>query len=226
MREGAADAAAGRVRAHALPLVLLVGLVVSVAIFVVVAAAYVDGGTVVDLDLRVESWVVANMPAWAEWLARPFTWAGGAIGITLVSAAAVITLERCRRRVDAVLVIVVAAGAFLLTTGLKQVYERARPDAGSAIRLPHSYSFPSGHAATGIAVFGLLAVLLAERSRTRHAGVLWLLCGFSLGAAVGVSRVVLNVHFVSDVIAGFCVGLAWLCACLLVRELAVPHAAE
>lgn len=218
-------AVSGRVRAHALPLVLVLGLVGSLAVFVAVAASYVDGGAVVDLDLRVESWVAANMPAWAEWLARPFTWAGGLFGITLVSAVAVIALERCLRRADSILVIVVAAGAFLLTAGLKQVYERARPDAGSAIRLPHSYSFPSGHAATGIAVFGVLALLAAERARTRHARGLWLVCGFSLGAAVGMSRVVLNVHFVSDVIAGFCVGLAWLCACLLVRELAAARRA-
>jgi undecaprenyl-diphosphatase len=209
----------GRFRAHALPVVLALSLALSLAVFVAVAAAYVDGGSMVDLDLRVASWVAANMPAWAEWLARPFTWAGGLFGITIMSAVAVITLERCGRRADAMLVIAVALGAFLLTAGLKQVYERARPDAGSAITLPHSYSFPSGHAATGIAVFGVLAVLAAERARTRRARVLWLLCGLALGAAVGASRVVLNVHYLSDVIAGFCVGLAWLCACLLVREL-------
>jgi undecaprenyl-diphosphatase len=215
----------GRFRAHGVPLLLALGLVLSLALFVAVAAAYVDGGSMVDLDLRVASWVAANMPAWAEWLARPFTWAGGLFGITIVSAVAVITLERSGHRADAMLVIAVAAGSFLLTTGLKQVYARARPDAGSAITLPHSYSFPSGHAATGIAVFGVLAVLAAERARTQRARVLWLLCGFALGAAVGASRIVLNVHFLSDVIAGFCVGLAWLCACLLVRELAAGRAA-
>ncbi len=102
---------------------------------------------------------------------------------------------------------------------LKSVYERPRPDAGSPIDLPHSTSFPSGHAATGIAMFGALALIAAGRARSPAAAAGMLVLGFSIGVGVGASRVVLNVHFVSDVLAGFCVGLAWLCVCLAAREL-------
>jgi membrane-associated phospholipid phosphatase len=42
--------------------------------------------------------------------------------------------------------------------------------------------------------------------------------GLGLGVLIGVSRVVLNVHFVGDVLAGFCLGLSWLVACLLVVD--------
>ena len=106
----------------------------------------------------------------------------------------------------------------MLVPVLKAVYERARPDLGSAIPLPHSYSFPSGHAATAVVLYGALGLLLAERARSRLRAVGWLAGAAVLALAIGASRVLLNVHFVSDVAAGFAVGLAWLCCCLIVRD--------
>jgi len=89
---------------------------------------------------------------------------------------------------------------------------------GSAIRLPSSYSFPSGHAATGIAVFGLLGLLAATASHTRRRRVAAIGVGFVIGALIGASRVVLNVDCASDVLAGAALGLAWLAFCLFVNR--------
>ena len=76
-------------------------------------------------------------------------------------------------------------------------------------------SFPSGHASGAVVMFGVLATLGAERwpERTRQ---LWV-GGACIAFAIGASRVVLNVHHASDVLAGWCLGLAWLAAVLLVR---------
>ena len=106
----------------------------------------------------------------------------------------------------------------MLVAVLKSVYERARPDLGTVIPLPHSYSFPSGHAATAIVLYGALGLLLAERASSRLRAVGWLVGAALLAFAIGTSRVLLNVHFVSDVAAGFAVGLAWLCCCAIVRD--------
>lgn len=194
-------------------------LVLALAGFFVLAEAYLDSEPVVDLDVQVERWVVGQMPAWAEWLARPFTWAGGVVGAVVVVGLVVALLLRAGRREDACLLVAASVGAQLLVALLKPVYGRARPDAGSPIDLPQSTSFPSGHAATGIALFGALAVIAAARARSPRRAAGLLVLGLLVGVAVGASRVVLNVHFVSDVLAGFCVGLAWLSVCLLVREL-------
>jgi undecaprenyl-diphosphatase len=101
---------------------------------------------------------------------------------------------------------------------LKNVYERARPDHGSPIALPHSYSFPSGHAATAVVLYGALGLLFAEHARSRLRAAGWLVAATALALAIGASRVLLDVHFVSDVLAGFAVGLAWLCCCAIVRD--------
>ena len=109
-----------------------------------------------------------------------------------------------------------ARDQLLVVTG-KNGYERTRPDAGSPIELPQSFSFPSGHAATGIGVFGLLGVLAAVYGRSARPRSL-VIAGFGLGLVIGASRVVLNVHYVSDVLAGAFLGLAWLVACVLVFD--------
>ena len=187
-------------------------------VFVLLAQAFVDGGQVVAIDDDVSRWVADSVPGVVEWVARLFTWLGGAVGTAVVAGAAVIVLWRAARHVDAAFVGLSVIGITVLVAVLKAVYERARPESGSPIRLPHSYSFPSGHAATAVVLYGALGLLLAERARSRLRAAAWLVAAAVLALAIGASRILLNVHFVSDVAAGFAVGLAWLCCCAIVRE--------
>ena len=187
-------------------------------VFVLLAQAFVRGGEVVTIDGDVSRWVADGIPGAVEWAARLFTWLGGAAGTAVVTGAAVIVLWRASRHPDAAFVGLAVIGITVLVAVLKAVYERARPDLGSPIRLPHSYSFPSGHAATAVVLYGALGLLAAERARSRPRAVAWLAGAALLSLAIGASRILLNVHFVSDVAAGFAVGLAWLCCCAIVRD--------
>jgi len=201
------------------PWVLLAALAVALVGYAALAADVVHGGAVSELDEDVAAWVARSMPTSAEWLARPFTWLGGGVATTVIAALAVVLLLRRRERRNAALLIVVALGSQLLANTAKLGYERARPEAGSAIELPSSYSFPSGHATTGVAVFGLLGLVVAAHARAPGRRIAAIVTGFAIGLAAGASRVVLNVHYVGDVLAGYCLGLAWLCAWLLVDML-------
>lgn len=97
--------------------------------------------------------------------------------------------------------IVSAAAVALITTVVKLLADRPRPTAGSGL----DPSFPSGHTAYVTAVLGIMAILLAERGRWRLAGGAAIVV-----AAMGPSRVLLGVHWLSDVMAGYAIGLAWL----------------
>jgi membrane-associated phospholipid phosphatase len=214
------DARARETRLGGPTWLLLVLLAAALAVYAGIAADVVHDGRLAEADVDVAAWVAGSMPTWAEWLARPFTWVGGLVGATAVVAAAVTWLVVRGSRAKALILLIAAAGIQLLVTTGKEGYDRPRPDVGSAIDLPSSFSFPSGHAATGIAVFGLLGLLASTYARTSAARIAAVVVGFAVGAAIGASRVVLNVHYLSDVLAGACLGLAWLVTCILVVRLA------
>ena len=92
---------------------------------------------------------------------------------------------------------------------LKFCIQRPRPE-GFRLAAVTGFSFPSGHSMVAMAFFGLLAWFVWRYERDRL--MKWLCCaGFALVIVlVGISRIYLGVHYASDVVAGFCVSLAWL----------------
>jgi undecaprenyl-diphosphatase len=202
-------------RRHVLWALLAVGL----CGFVFLAVMY-DHEPLTTLDQDIAERVAESTPAWLESLARPFSWLGGWIGLIAlgVAASVVLVLERAWR--DLAFFLTAFLGSQLVVAVLKDGFDRPRPHAGSAVALPDSAAFPSGHATAGVASLGAVAVLAAERLPSQRARALLWSTFVVLGAAVGVSRIVLNVHFVTDVLAGWSLGLAWLAACLLVRDAA------
>ena len=92
---------------------------------------------------------------------------------------------------------------------LKYIVQRPRPE-GFRLVSEAGYSFPSGHSMVSMAFYGLCAWMVWTYERDRLTR--WACClsfAFAI-VAVGVSRVYLGVHYASDVIAGFCVSIAWI----------------
>jgi len=130
---------------------------------------------------------------------------GGNIGRWLIAAAAIGVLLWQNRRPSALWFALVMAGGTLLNFVLKQIFAAPRPDLLPHLDIVHSYSFPSGHAAYNMMLFGALAMLSRRR-------IGYVLAGLAI-ALIGVSRVWLGVHWPSDVLAGWINGLGWLCLC-------------
>jgi undecaprenyl-diphosphatase len=109
----------------------------------------------------------------------------------------------------ALLAVITLAGAGLLNGLLKFSFARVRPSSYFDYPLPGSPSFPSGHALYAASVFGGLAVLLTARMQNRLLQLaVWLVAG-CLILLVGLSRVYLGVHYPSDVLAGYAIGVIW-----------------
>ncbi|WP_276132394.1 phosphatase PAP2 family protein [Polluticoccus soli] len=129
----------------------------------------------------------------------------------LLPAYALIVLTLCIKRHwrDAVIISAMAISSYALMLILKDYFHRSRPNLRLA-QIVNNYSFPSGHAFSSF-VFATMLIHLVWQSRwnNKEKYVLSaLLVLFS--AIIGISRIVLKVHYASDVIAGFCIGMAWI----------------
>jgi len=108
-------------------------------------------------------------------------------------------------KITALLFIVSFVGTFLLNSLLKLIFARPRPDLFPPLVVEHSYSFPSGHAMSAIAYFGLLALVLWQKG---HRG--WAVLAGLWVPLVALSRVYLGAHYPSDVLASLTIGTIWL----------------
>ncbi len=153
---------------------------------------------------------------WVEEVFRDLTALGGFAVIALVEAAVVGFLLLHRKYQAAGLVLVATFGGMLLSNVLKGFFARPRPDLVSHLSHVSSSSFPSGHSINSAVVYLTLASLL-DRVVERPAVRLYILAvALVLTGLVGISRVYLGVHYPTDVLAGWAVGLAWAVLCWLV----------
>ncbi|WP_218042537.1 phosphatase PAP2 family protein [Steroidobacter gossypii] len=106
---------------------------------------------------------------------------------------------------------IATAGGGLLNTALKAFFERARPEWLHEFAAADGFSFPSGHSSGAFIVYGLLAYLAVVHSPQRfHVPVA--IVAMALIVCVGFSRVILQVHYFSDVLGGYAFGAAWVAA--------------
>ncbi|MGC5327042.1 phosphatase PAP2 family protein [Brevibacillus sp. SYSU BS000544] len=115
-----------------------------------------------------------------------------------------------KKRLEALVLLATLLGCEALSEGLKEVFERPRPDGYNLIELPTSYSMPSGHALVGGAFYTMLTLLLSRVYRHVSFGKMIPLIGFGFVTLLIFSRVYLGVHYPSDVLAGLSLGLSWM----------------
>lgn len=110
--------------------------------------------------------------------------------------------------------VITLAGGELLNVVLKAVFSRPRPVFAEPLAVEIYYSFPSGHAMLSLIAYGMLAYLLALRTPSRIGRILLIFAAVLLVVLIGISRLYLGVHYLSDVVAGYLAGSAWLAACI------------
>lgn len=122
-----------------------------------------------------------------------------------------------KRRWNSIKIPAVALSSLLLMFLLKLIFHRERP-LTPLLQAARGFSFPSGHALMSVTFYGLL-ILIAWQN-IKQLWLRWLLSivGVFLILIIGLSRVYLRVHYASDVVAGFCVGILWLLLSLWILD--------
>ncbi len=121
-------------------------------------------------------------------------------------------------------VLLLSFSSLLLMFLLKRLFRRKRPEK-PLVFAARGLSFPSGHAMMSVCFYGLLLNILAHSGINMPLFVVIAMIIVLLILGIGFSRVYLQVHYASDVLAGFVVGLSWLYVCLHVLD-KFPNLAE
>ena len=134
-----------------------------------------------------------------------FTQLGSGIVLIALAIAATVVLVLRRKRRAALFLFMVFGGRFLVELQ-KVIFNRPRPGLSPALVAVDSYSYPSGHAANAMITFLAIGLLLPVRQRNR---AITIGIGLALALQVGASRVMLGVHWPSDVVGGWAFAVAW-----------------
>ena len=220
-----ADSAVGRraVRAARLDPGKATGLALTLALAVVLAGGIVlallavvvrSSDVLSGLDSSVAEWGNHHATSWSHDALTLVTDLGETVTVVVVAiVVALVDFTRARNRWVVPFLLAVILGDKLLTEAVKQLVDRARPTI-EAVAATLGPSFPSGHTSTAAASWAAFA-LVAGRWWGRRA---WpALAGIAVGIAVAVacSRVLLDVHWLTDVLAGLALGWAWFAACAI-----------
>jgi undecaprenyl-diphosphatase len=210
-----------------LDLVLLcavLAMVTGIWSFIAIADRVVEGKT-----LRFDERLIRSLrepgnpsepigPEWLEEVGRDVTALGGVAVLSLMTAA-VVGYLLIRRAYHAVgFLLGATVGGLALSLILKRSFERPRPELVSHLSAVYTSSFPSGHSMLSAIVYLTLAAMLDRLVERTALKVYILVVAMLLTLLVGVSRVYMGVHYPTDVLAGWAVGLSWAILCWLVAR--------
>ena len=207
-----------------LALTLAVGLTIA-ALLTMLAAAVYDGVSEADgvslLDQPALQAAKAARSPTGNAVVTAYTNVGGTIGMPVLAAVVAVGLALLWRRwTPIVLLAATAAGSLLLTVTGKLMVGRTRPPLVDAVPpLESSASFPSGHALNSVALAGVVAYLLVREQRSAWARALTVSLASTFAATMGLSRVYLGHHWLSDVLVAWALGLAWLTTVVIAHRL-------
>ena len=161
-------------------------------------------------------------PMWLEEAMRDVTAMGSFTILGFLLIVAVLYLSLSGKGRTAIFVAFAVIGGTIISTGLKMVFDRPRPDVEAATRV-FTASFPSGHATVSAVVYLTLGLLLAEAMSRRPLKIYFICLGVFMTLAVGISRIYIGVHYPTDVIAGWSLGTAWALVCWAGYSLLFGH---
>ncbi len=180
-------------------------LLTLIIIFIVLAILVLNGKTI-GFDKIISNFIINKIPESMNTILKVITTVGGtkvfpfvAIGLSILA----ILLKKKNYGIIIFLNSLLAACAYI---SIKNIIQRPRPTPFRFIE-ETGYSFPSGHATSNMALYGMLIYLIWKKLKNKKLKIvltiilsLWIL-------TVGVSRIYFNVHYASDIIAGFVLGI-------------------
>jgi undecaprenyl-diphosphatase len=151
---------------------------------------------------------------------RDLTALGGDTLRTLFVLACLFGLAADHRAADGVALVAISIVARIALFVLKRIVRRPRPAVAAPGVATYTSSFPSGHTFMAVVVY-LSAALLVPMDAPAAVVATGVAFALALGLAIGATRMALGIHWPSDVLAGWALGVAWVTGCILIVRAAV-----
>lgn len=219
----------GLIRQEKLLVAAILLIVASVWVFVEVLDEILENETE-----EIDAWVMGllhsgpdpNVPIGPGWLvsaAIDLTALGGpaVLTLTVLLVAGYLALLRDYRGMT--LVLVTSTLGLLLNSVLKLVIGRERPPEALRLTEETTASFPSAHSALAAIIYLTLAAIVSVSRPRRRERIYIIAAAVLVTGIVGLTRVYIGVHYPTDVLAGWSVGLAWTLLCLVVAHRFLPE---
>jgi undecaprenyl-diphosphatase len=198
------------------------GLILTIAVAIVITGAVIvgvvhdmvrDHDGLAEVDGRVAEWSAEHATARSTDVLTAVTQLGSGVVITTTAVVTALLAQRRVRRAAAAFLALVIIGQSLIVSVSKWAVDRARPDIDPLAAFSSS-SFPSGHSASSAAAYAAMALVLGRGQgnplTARLAGG-----AVAIAVAVAASRVLLGVHWLTDVVAGLALGWSWFALCAI-----------
>lgn len=194
-----------RLRPH-----LAIGL--ACLIVFVALAAIATSSAVTSLDAHVLRAIAVRVTHGTRLVAWQMSRLGNPKGAAVIAAVAIAVLFARARMREATALAIACSGAAFLDLGLKMLVGRPGPHVAYDDSLVPDASFPSGHALGAVALYGMIAYLAGRHAPKR--ALVSATVALTAVVGIGASRLVLGVHWPTDVVGGYAIGGAWLEACI------------
>ena len=186
--------------------------VITLSLFSWLALTTNSGTGLAPHDQSVTTWAVDERHPALTVIMQVSTALGSTVGLTILTATCAVLLFIRGSRVRALVLSLTMVSSSLLTVALKEIFRRARPSTDTLLGDPASTtSFPSGHSFNTAVFAGLLAGMVLASTAAALYRILAIMAAAGATLLVGTSRIYLGYHWMTDVLAGWSLGLAWLC---------------
>lgn len=152
-------------------------------------------------------------PEWLELAMRDITSLGGGTVIVIITISVIGYLILQKNYYAMWLILAATVGGAIIGLGLKELIGRERPPIIFHLVYVNSLSFPSGHSMMSAVVYLTQASLLSRIQKKRSIRIYIITIALLLTFLIGISRIYLGVHYPTDVLAGWSIGLAWAFLC-------------
>lgn len=191
--------------------------VMAALLFVLIASHVVAEGALTQTDIQLAQWLHAHHTPMLTQGLLLFTHLHDPIVISVVAGLIALVMIWKKHWVAMWAFLLGVQGGMLLNLLAKQAFHRARPSFDDPLVTLTTYSFPSGHVVASTVFYGVLAACVIPQPSKGRA--VWMLLGaLAMIMLVAFSRMYLGAHYLSDVLAAFLEGVAWLALCLVMIQ--------